>query len=97
MSKQTKERVIAFARLGIALIFVWASIANAAGLDPLAFIEVLRYALSNPETLAASAAVGVAWWYNENVTDRAILDAERSKVLDKQESDFYEDEGDKDD
>lgn len=92
-----KHRIIAIARLLIALVFVWASLANAAGIDPLAIIEVIRYALSHPEALAASAAIGWAWWKDENITERAIRDAERNKVLDDVPDDFCEDEGDSND
>ncbi len=87
-----KQRVMAIARLLIALVFVWASLANAAGIDVLAFVDVLRYALSHPETLAAAVAIGWAWWKNENITDKAIRDAERNEVLSKIPDDFCEDE-----
>ena len=59
----------------------------------LAFAEVFRYALSHPETLLASILVGIAWWYNEDVTNKAILEAERNKVLENAPDDYYEDEG----
>lgn len=87
-----KERLIAIARLVVALAFVWCSIANAAGIDVLDFVEGLRYAISHPESLMAALMVGIAWWYNENISDRAIRDAERNKVLDNEPNDFYEDD-----
>ena len=91
-----KERVVAIARLIVALTFVWCSIANAANIDVLDFVEGIRYAISHPESLMAAFMVGIAWWYNENISDRAIRDAERNKVLDNEPNDFYEDEEESD-
>lgn len=88
-----EKRLIAIARLIAALAVIWVSIANAAGFDVLAFVEVLKYGLTHPETLLASFLVGIAWWYNEDITDKAILNSERNKTFENDPADFGEDEG----
>lgn len=99
MRNDLKSRIIAFARLIAVFIFMYGTIANAAGIDVLEFIEVLRYILTHPEALLTAAFAAIAWWYNENVTDGAILKAERNKMIDREgaNADFYENEGDEDD
>ena len=99
MSKEMKSRVIAFARLIAVFIFMYGTIANAAGIDVLKIIEVLRYILTHPEALLSAAFATIAWWYNEDVTDRAILRAERNKAIEEDgaNASFYENEGDQDD
>lgn len=88
-----KKRIIAIARLVAALAVTWVSIANAAGIDVLAVMEVLKYGITHPETLLASLLVGIAWWYNEDITNKAILNTERNEALEKAPDDFCEDEG----
>ena len=85
-----RERVLAFLRLLIALALVWGSIAKAAGIDVFAVVDVIRYSLENPEALAAAVTVGYAWWKNENVTERAIRNEERNRLLEAEDVDYYE-------
>ena len=68
-----KEIVVAILRLLVALALMWLSVANAAGIDVLAFMEVLKYALEHPEVLAAAIAAAYAWWKNENITEEARM------------------------
>ena len=73
MDEDMKERLIAIARLIVAIMVTWAAIANAAGIDVLAVLEVLRYLFAHPETLMSALLIGYAWWCNENISTEAQM------------------------
>lgn len=73
MDEDVKERLIAIARLVVAVMVTWAAIANAAGIDVLDVMEILRYLFAHPETLISAVTIAIAWWYNENMTTEAQM------------------------
>lgn len=73
MDEDVKERLIAIARLVVAVMVTWAAIANAAGIDVLDVMEILRYLFAHPEALVSAATIAIAWWYNENMTTEAQM------------------------
>lgn len=73
MDEDMKEKVIAIARLVVAVMVTWAAIANAAGIDVLAVMDVLRYLFAHPEVIIPAILIGIAWWFNENITTEAQM------------------------